>query len=1024
VIYRFDTFLLDTRTLELREGDTLVPIQRKVFDVLAYLVAHRDRVVWKDELLQEVWRNETVVESAVHRAVSLLRRSLRQSEKSSPLETIYGRGYRFRAQVTEQEEPHEPASSATQPTGTHAPLADPEAVDPFVGRTEVLRPLLQGLRQASRSEGAMFLLMGEAGIGKTRTAERVWREAERHGARLWKAQGSDISGAPAAWPWIQILRSCLAELSDHPELLERGHQLAAALAPQRPGATEIGPPDKLAATAKFRLFDQLSSFLLDACCVVPHSFHVLWIDDLSPENLDSFHILNLLGTAVYRVPLFVMVALKSDAKTARRLLLDRVPDTMHRILLPPLSKAEVSEYISRVTELEDPALLTERIFDKTEGSPVFMRELLRHLITTYEREHLSEELVGELPLPAAVHELVDRHLQDMDAELAAVLEAAAVVGKEFRMPALERCAPLAGSELLAALDRGVNAGLLRLDPSTRTYRFAHGIFRDALYRSLDTERAAQLHLRVAESLEGHVADTAELCSLAYHYLRALPTANARKALRYAVEATGAMLRMGAFSDAARYSRWALEAQDYLDTLDPGRRCELLGLAAASEHAAGNAAAARELAGVLVELGSRYQLGVHLARAGYILRPVAIAHMTEPDPLARRALELARDTLPKDEHSRRSRVLSRLSWIPPYSQDRDLRLSLSEEAASLTKPNSKVSRFDALIAKQLACSAPRDSQRARETTLELLAEVQPTPVSVQAVKAHLLSVHTFLRLGETDVAARDLRQLGSVARELHLDALIWTHDRLDLQACFYEADVERLEQGIPELYTRGQELKIRFASHFMRVLVSAVDRLHSDPAPRSISLSPDLRPISHRPIIEQARCAREIAEGPHPAAAKAHLARLARSKFQDLPEDGVLLATLAELALTIVSLRTTEHAQDLLDQLAAYRDLVAIDEASLSLGSVAYYAGLLRGLLRDTRGAFEDLEVALEANRRLGHLPQEARTRLEIARLRMQSSDPQSRTEAARLLEQLQLDARRMRLTSIEKQAEQLVEAYR
>jgi DNA-binding winged helix-turn-helix (wHTH) protein len=93
---RFGAFELDTQRFELRRGGSMVPLQRRAFDVLAYLMERRERVVGKDELAAEVWCGAHVGDASISVAVSIVRRALRDDPREPMwLATVYGRGYRF-----------------------------------------------------------------------------------------------------------------------------------------------------------------------------------------------------------------------------------------------------------------------------------------------------------------------------------------------------------------------------------------------------------------------------------------------------------------------------------------------------------------------------------------------------------------------------------------------------------------------------------------------------------------------------------------------------------------------------------------------------------------------------------------------------------------------------------------------------------------------------------------------------------------------------------------------------------------
>ena len=103
--YRFEPFRLDTRARELREDDGApLSLTAKAFDTLCYLIAQRDRVVGKDELLAAVWPGRVVEENNLTQAIAALRRALgTNAGEHRYIVTVPGRGYRFIADVHEGE---------------------------------------------------------------------------------------------------------------------------------------------------------------------------------------------------------------------------------------------------------------------------------------------------------------------------------------------------------------------------------------------------------------------------------------------------------------------------------------------------------------------------------------------------------------------------------------------------------------------------------------------------------------------------------------------------------------------------------------------------------------------------------------------------------------------------------------------------------------------------------------------------------------------------------------------------------
>jgi DNA-binding winged helix-turn-helix (wHTH) protein len=94
--YRFEDYLLDIDRRELRNGEAVVPVEPQVFDLLAFLIEHRERVVSRDELLASVWEGRSVSESTFTSRINAVRSALGDSgEEQRLIRTVPRRGYRF-----------------------------------------------------------------------------------------------------------------------------------------------------------------------------------------------------------------------------------------------------------------------------------------------------------------------------------------------------------------------------------------------------------------------------------------------------------------------------------------------------------------------------------------------------------------------------------------------------------------------------------------------------------------------------------------------------------------------------------------------------------------------------------------------------------------------------------------------------------------------------------------------------------------------------------------------------------------
>jgi len=123
-----DGLVLDTALFELRRNGRIVPMEPQTFDVLTYLVSHRDRIVPKEELMDAVWGGRFVTEAAVTSRIKQARRAMGDDGRGQRLiRTVHGRGYRFIAEVTVEaaatgSEPMHPSAPDRSPASVTAPI--------------------------------------------------------------------------------------------------------------------------------------------------------------------------------------------------------------------------------------------------------------------------------------------------------------------------------------------------------------------------------------------------------------------------------------------------------------------------------------------------------------------------------------------------------------------------------------------------------------------------------------------------------------------------------------------------------------------------------------------------------------------------------------------------------------------------------------------------------------------------------------------------------------------------------------
>jgi DNA-binding winged helix-turn-helix (wHTH) protein len=128
MLYVFGAYTLDTQLYELRRAGERIPLGPQVFNVLGYLVQHRQRVVPKQELFERLWPGQFVSDDALERCIRAARRALGDTRQAPQLiQTIRGRGYRFMApiEVRQHDTPGDEGPAALPPL----PLTIPQAAD-------------------------------------------------------------------------------------------------------------------------------------------------------------------------------------------------------------------------------------------------------------------------------------------------------------------------------------------------------------------------------------------------------------------------------------------------------------------------------------------------------------------------------------------------------------------------------------------------------------------------------------------------------------------------------------------------------------------------------------------------------------------------------------------------------------------------------------------------------------------------------------------------------------------------------
>ncbi|MFL5841964.1 MAG: BTAD domain-containing putative transcriptional regulator [Thermoleophilaceae bacterium] len=434
----------------------------------------------------------------------------------------------------------------------------------LVGYENELAGLEDLLERALVGQGRVALVSGEAGVGKTRLADELTRVAQARGAQVLWARCWDGGGAPAFWPWMQILRGLVGERDPAAVRAELGDSRdeLGQLLPELAGAAKT-PESPDPQDARFRLFDATSSFLRRSALARPM---VLVFDDLHAADPSTLSLLAFMAAGALNTPILILGTYRDTDVAGNEALaealteLTRISDCV-QLVLTGLKADDTAHFVELSSGVAPMGTLAAAIHKVTSGNPLFVSELVRLLRAEGRLQELERD--DELVLPRGIEQVIARRLQRLSEACRRTLSIAAVIGTEVELPVLERAAVVEGEELLARIEEAQAARVLEEARNARgVVRFTHDLVRQTLYTELGGVERARLHARVAEALEQLYAGNVDrvLPKLAYHYSEALPVADAATAFRYLVLAGDAAADLTAYEDAATLYTRAIETE--------------------------------------------------------------------------------------------------------------------------------------------------------------------------------------------------------------------------------------------------------------------------------------------------------------------------------------------------------------------------------------------------------------------------------------------------------------------------------
>jgi DNA-binding SARP family transcriptional activator/predicted ATPase len=451
---------------------------------------------------------------------------------------------------------------------------------PLVGRSGEYSHLVECFRQIGGEKAQAVVLIGAAGVGKTRlvNAFKEWALLDVPETEVWQGQAFETGGRLAFQPVVEALRIRLDQVNAPEDLLE--DVWLAELSQLMPELRARYPdlPLPLTGNANFvraRLFESIAAL---GNALAEGRPSVLILDDMQWADADTLDLIHYLARrwAEMKAPILLLLTVRQEAYAAdaslREWLTRLERDTsLTRLLLDNLSGTAVEGLVKTLAVDEADETATSAfaawLWAETRGLPFFIEALLQMLIEqgvlvavgdqqpAYDFASALEHVrsVTRVPLPPGVREVIRARLEQHTKEAGALLLAASVLGRACTFERMCQIADLQETEALESLEALLDGRLLTEWPSDRRpYTLAHDYIREVVYTECNEARRRVYHRRALLALEAASEPVAEC---AYHALASLLD---EPAFRFSVAAGNEAFASYAMQDALSHFDTARE----------------------------------------------------------------------------------------------------------------------------------------------------------------------------------------------------------------------------------------------------------------------------------------------------------------------------------------------------------------------------------------------------------------------------------------------------------------------------------
>lgn len=866
----------------------------------------------------------------------------------------------------------------------------------FVGRDAEMRDLKSSVDAALSGQALLLMLVGEPGIGKTRLTEEVSTYARLRGAQVLLGRCYEGEGAPAYWPWIQVVRSYVHEKTPETLISEMGSgaaniaQMVSEVRERLPGLPE--PPVLDPDESRFRLFDAVANFLRNASKSQPL---VIVLDDLHWADKPSLLLMQFLarelrGTRVLGIGTYRDVELGRHHPLAQTLAELAGENVVRRVLLRGLEEHDVARFVELNSGVVPEETLVKTIHRETEGNPFFLAETVRLLVSEGKlTKGAASSSSWSVTIPQGVREVVGRRLNRLSENANSVLSFASVIGRDFSLNVLQRASELDKELVLDGLEEALEARVITEEEGIGRYRFSHALVRETLYDDLSTTRRIKMHRSLGRILESMYSTDLDrhLPELAHHFFESAAAGEVDKAIEYLRAAGERASLMTAYEEASEHYDKALQVYELKDPPDDHLLCDLvLGLARAQTNS-GETQGARDSFDRAAKLAVKLDDPARMAQAALGAGEVWVSAGWFEEGLIT-LLEKALAMQPQEDSSDRALLLGRLGEALRFTDRKDEEVVLSAEAVDMARRvGGGYVLTQTLFWRIVATGKPEDHDLRKQMAKELVAAAAETQDVKRELLGHRVSMHAACEEGDLAAVAAHLDQYEQISTRIRLPLFTWFNPLLRAGQALQAGRFEEADTLLEEARLLGEAAHEPNLGSFLWVSLVTLRRYQGriDDFLDFVSVNPA---FSRMMWTMTADVMLEVLQGDREAG-KRRFEELAADDFASIPQDWPKLWGLCDLAEAAAEL---EHpaGETLYELLEPYKHLYVTGFPAYCRGPVPHHLGILASSMGRQKEAIAHFETATKMMEGVDSPPVQAQIEADHAKSLLATGDPADR----------------------------------